>query len=78
VRVFRDLPNTRPIALAGGRTGMFVPVSCGGSCAPANLWWKQNGVMYQIQMKLGSTARETDQQRILVDMANSTVPARRE
>jgi hypothetical protein len=78
VRVFRDLPNTRPVALAGGRTGMFSPVSCGGSCAPANLWWEQNGVMYQIQMKLRSTAKETDQQRILVETADSTVPARRE
>lgn len=77
-RVLRDLPNTRPVALAGGLIGMFRPVSCGGSCAPANLWWEQNGVMYQIQIKFGSTLKEKDQERILVETANSTVTVRRE
>ena len=75
-RVLRDLPNTRPVALAGGLSGMFRPVSCGGSCAPANLWWEQNGVMYQIQIKLRSTLKEKDQERILVQAANSTVAVR--
>ena len=73
-----DLPNTRRVALSGGRTGMFRPVSCGGSCAPANLWWEQNGVMYQIQIKLGSGSMEKDQEKILVETANSIVTARRE
>ena len=79
-RIFgpQDLPNTRRVALSGGRTGMFRPVSCGGSCAPANLWWVQKGVMYQIQMKLGSGSRESDQEKILVETANSIVTARRE
>jgi hypothetical protein len=75
-RVFGDLPNTRPVALAGGLIGMFRAVSCGGSCAPANLWWEQNGVMYQIQIKLRSTLRERDQERILVETANSAVTVR--
>jgi hypothetical protein len=48
----QDMPNIRRVALSSGRTGMFRAVSCGGSCAPANLWWEQNGVMYQIQIKL--------------------------
>ena len=76
--VLRDLPSTRPIALAGGLIGRFRPVSCGGSCAPANLWWEQNGVMYQIQIKLRSTLKEKDQERILVETAKSTVTVRRE
>ena len=77
MRIFQDLPNTRRVALSGGRTGMFRPVSCGGSCAPANLWWEQNGVMYQIQIKLRSDSTERDQEKILVQTANSTVTARR-
>ena len=77
-RVFHNLPGTRRVALSGGRAGMFRPVSCGGSCAPANLWWEQNGVMYQIQMKLRSDSNEEDQQKILIETANSTVTARRE
>lgn len=79
-RIFglQDLPNTRRVALSGGRTGMFRPVLCGGSCAPANLWWEQNGVMYQIQIKLGSGSPEKGQEKILVETANSMVTARRE
>jgi hypothetical protein len=79
-RVFgpQDLPNTRRVVLSGGRRGIFRPVSCGGSCAPANLWWEQNGVMYQIQIKLGSDSTKEDQEKILVETANSSVVARRE
>ena len=57
---------------------MFRAVSCGGSCAPANLWWEQNGVMYQIQIKLGRGTTESDQEKILIETANSSVPARRQ
>ena len=79
-RIFsiQDLPNTSRVALSGGRTEMFRPVSCGGSCGPANLWWEQNGVMYQIQIKLGSGSPEKCQEKILVETANSMVTARRE
>jgi hypothetical protein len=66
------------VKLSRGRTGFFRPVSCGGSCAPANLWWEQNGVMYQIQIKLKSSTTEKDQEKTLVQTANSTVTARRE
>jgi hypothetical protein len=68
----KDLPNTRRVALSGGRVGMFRPVSCGGSCAPANLWWEQNGVMYQIQISGGGAPEE--QKKLLVEVANAMVP----
>ena len=71
-----DLPNSARVALSGGRTGIFRPVSCGGSCAPANLWWEQDGVMYQIQVKLGYGMPEKEQQTILVEAANLCVPVR--
>lgn len=76
--VFRHLGNTRRVALSGGRTGMFRAVSCGGSCAPANLWWEEKGVMYQIQIKLRTDLPGKDQETILVETANSVVVARRE
>jgi hypothetical protein len=72
----RDLPNSAWVALSDGRTGIFRPVSCGGSCAPANLWWEQNGGMYQIQVKLRPDLPEKDQQKILVETANSSVAVR--
>jgi hypothetical protein len=74
-KLFRDM-NMRQVKLANGITGMFSPVSCGGSCAPANLWWEQNGVRYQIQIKLSSTSDEKDQERILAEAANSSVIVR--
>jgi hypothetical protein len=77
-KLFRDLPNTRPVTLRRGFVGMFRPVSCGGSCTPANLWWEQDGVMYQIQIKLRSTTNEKEQQKILIETANSMVTARRQ
>ena len=39
---------------------MFMPISCGGSRAPKNLWWEQNGVMYQIQIALKSSTTEKE------------------
>jgi len=71
-----EMPNTHTVALTHGRTGVFRPVSCGGSCAPANLWWEQHGVVYQIQIKLNSETPEQDQQKILVTAANSIVTVR--
>jgi hypothetical protein len=70
-----DIGNTHQVGLSGGRKGMFRPVSCGGSCAPANLWWVQNGVMYQIQIQGGGT--EAEQERVLVETANSSVTVSR-
>jgi hypothetical protein len=71
--VFSDLPNTQPVKLENGITGMFRPVSCGGSCAPANLWWAKGAVMYQIQIKLPMAMDERQQEKALVEAANSSV-----
>jgi hypothetical protein len=75
--VFNDLPNTRPVILANKIAALFRPVSCGGSCAPANLWWQQDGTNYQIQIKLRSTTNVGEQQRILLEIANSVVTVRK-
>lgn len=71
--VVRGIPNTRPVVLANGTTAEFRPVSCGGSCAPANLWWEQGGVQYQIQISLRSTMSEPEQERIILEAANANV-----
>lgn len=70
-----DLGNVQRTALAQGLIGFFGPVSCGGSCAPANLWWQQNGTLYQIQLKLSSTMTERDQLKALTAAANSAITA---
>jgi hypothetical protein len=71
----RELVNVREVKLAAGTTAFFRPVSCGGSCAPANLWWEQGSVLYQIQLKVPSTLPEKNQQEIITALANSAIQA---
>lgn len=66
-----SLPGTSQVRLANGAIAQFRPVSCGGSCAPANLWWQVGGFEYQLQLKLSSGLRTDQQRRVLVEMANS-------
>src|SRR5215471_10298006 len=69
----QELPNARKVKLTRGIVGFFSPVSCGGSCAPANLWWEQGAALYQIQLQLPSTLREKKQQKIITEVANSAI-----
>lgn len=71
----QELPNVRKVKLAGGAAGYFSPVSCGGSCAPANIWWERGAVLYQIQLKLPSVLSEKRQQRIITVVAGSAILA---
>jgi len=71
----QDLANVREIKLSGGIRGFFRPVSCGGSCAPANLWWEQGGVLYQIQLDLSSDLSESNQEKAMADAADSAISA---
>lgn len=62
--------------LPNGIMARFMPVSCGGSCAPANLWWEQDGVEYTIQLKLNSTTSVEKQKRIMIETAASVMAAK--
>ena len=55
----------RKVTLAKGRKGRYIPLSCGGSCSPPSVVWKERGVVYEIS---------TDATRAqLVRMANSAI-----
>ena len=69
----QDLGNVRKVEMAHGLFGYFRPVSCGGSCAPANLWWKDGRVMCQIQLGFASTLRECDQKKAIIAAADSGI-----
>lgn len=71
----RDLPNVEPIPLANGIQGYFRPVGCGGSCAPANLWWKIGDVLYQLQLKLSPKTDVQLQKELVSSAANSAILA---
>lgn len=71
----KELPNVNAVKLSRGLVGYFRPVSCGVSCAPANLWWEENRVLYQIQLKLSSTLSENIQRKEIIEAANSAIGA---
>ena len=55
-----------PVVLSDkGRKGRYIPLSCGASCSPPSVVWKERGVVYEIS---------TDATRAqLVRMANSAI-----
>ena len=58
----------RSLRLTGGRTGFFRPSSCGASCSPPSIEWRERGALYVIQAKVLGGDRRT-----LVKMANSAI-----
>ena len=70
----RELGNISEVKLANGIRGYFRPISCGGSCAPANLWWEDGGILYQIQLRLSDTSEE-GQEKTINAVANSAILA---
>jgi len=70
-----ELGNVREVKLPHGIRGFFRPVSCGGSCAPVNLWWEEGDVLYQIQLDLSPTVSEQDQEKSITAVADSAILA---
>ena len=60
----------RRVQLARGRVGRFKPLSCGASCSPPSIEWKERGATFSIQAKVGTQDTE---RRILTRMANSAI-----
>jgi hypothetical protein len=58
----------KALRLARGRTGFFTPPSCGASCSPPSIEWRERGAVYRIQAKVIGHER-----RALVKLANSAI-----
>jgi hypothetical protein len=72
----QELANVYEVKLAHGVDGFFRPVSCGGSCAPANLWWKIDGNLYQVQVNLVFLFNKVGQQKkTITEIADSAILA---
>jgi hypothetical protein len=69
----QEVTNVEPVNLAHDLHGFFRAVSCGGSCAPANLWWEENGVLYVIQLELSPDMSDRDQENTIVAVVNSAI-----
>jgi hypothetical protein len=42
------------VSLAHGITGRYKGISCGASCGPATIEWKESGVLYTVQYRAGT------------------------
>ena len=62
----------RRVRLAGGRIGRYKPLTCGASCSPPTIEWKQAGYLYRVQAKLAVAGRAR-QRRAMVRAANSAI-----
>jgi hypothetical protein len=60
----------RKVALAKRLTGSFQRSRCGASCGPASLEWVQDGVLYEVEGKLGTQRTERS---VLTRLANSAI-----
>jgi hypothetical protein len=61
----------KTVALAHGITGYFKPVTCGGSCSPAFIQWKEGKVLYEIENKgVGKNEKAS-----MAKLANSAIKA---
>ena len=54
------------VELARGRVGRFQPLSCGASCSPPSISWRERGNTYEIQAKV-------ERRRQLIRMADSAI-----
>ena len=74
-----ELAGTRAqrLKLRNGEPGWFIPVSCGGSCAPATLYWQMPHASYWLQMKLSSELPISEQRKELLDTVDSLETIRR-
>jgi hypothetical protein len=64
----------RRVALRGGRTGYFKPLSCGGSCSPPAIQWISRGNLYTIEAKIPDST-DSGQRKRLVAAANAAIGA---
>ena len=60
----------RKATLARGIHGRYKPLSCGASCSPPSIEWKQRGVVYRIQANVGTKRTE---RRLMIRMANEAI-----
>jgi hypothetical protein len=59
----------KTVSLTHGITGYFKPVTCGASCSPAFIQWKEGGVLYEIENKgVGKNEKKS-----MAKLANSAI-----
>ncbi len=62
--------GSKRVALARGRHGRFKPLSCGASCSPPAISWRERGATYTIQANLVGKGSD---RAALTKMANQAI-----
>lgn len=65
--------NQIKVKLAGGRTGWYRPLSCGGSCSPGSVEFTRGKVLYEIQARVAEKGKSA--KALLIAAANSALTA---
>ncbi len=63
--------NRIKVKLAGGRTGWYRALSCGGSCSPGSIEFSRGGVLFEIQARVAQKGKS--EKALLVAAANSAL-----
>jgi hypothetical protein len=61
----------RKLTLANGRKGRFQPLSCGASCSPPSISWRERGATFSIQANV--SVKGVPDRRLFRRMANSAI-----
>ena len=61
----------RRLTLANGRKGRFEPLSCGASCSPPSISWRERGATFSIQANV--SVEGVSDRRLFKRMANSAI-----
>ena len=59
----------KTVSLVNGITGYFKPVTCGGSCSPSFIQWKEGKVLYEIELKGLASSNEKSGMKKLANSA---------
>lgn len=65
--------NRVKVKLAGGRTGWYRALSCGGSCSPGSIEFTRGKVLFEIQARVAQKGKS--EKALLVAAANSALAA---
>src|SRR4051794_6636491 len=59
------------VRLARGLRGVYRPLSCGASCSPPSIAWRQGGVRYDMQIRVA--ASRGAERAAMIALANSAI-----
>ena len=70
----KSLGERSNVRLAHGLRGVYRPLSCGASCSPPSIAWRQRGVRYDVQIRI--SAAKDRERAAMIALANSAITSK--